>query len=190
MRRWPILRRRDWIVGVALPAAPCLQAPAAPGQSVPPPVTPACIASPFGPRNLPGRPIANGFHQGVDLPAALGAPVRAVASGTILRVQRRGAGGLEMLVRHDGFIGVYSYLGLVSPVILNGGRVVTEGQQLGTVGRSGLTYGPHLYFGMMVNSRFVDPAPSLGLSACSATSVPTAVGSVRTGSDPSATAVR
>ncbi len=131
-----------------------------------PPVSPACISSPFGARVLPDRPLAGRFHPGVDLPAPLGAPVRAVAPGTIIRVQKRGVGGLEMLVQHAGFVGVYSHLGLIAPVILNGKRTVAAGEQVGTVGRSGLTYGPHLYFGMLVDGHPVNPAPYLGIPAC------------------------
>src|SRR4051794_39914669 len=125
--------RMSRIVIPALVLLPSL-AWAAQDHTLPPPMAAACISSPFGPRMLPGRPKAGGFHPGIDLPAPLGASVRAVAPGTIIRVQRRGAGGLEMMVQHDGFIGVYSHLGLISPIILNGGRTVSTGQQLGTVG--------------------------------------------------------
>jgi len=131
-----------------------------------PPVSPACVSSPFGPRLLPNHPRAVGFHNGIDLPAPLGTRVRAVAPGTLIRVQRHGVGGLEMLVQHDGFVGVYSHLGLIAPPILEGQRTVQAGEWLGTVGMSGLTYGPHLYFGMLVGDQPVDPAPFLRITAC------------------------
>lgn len=130
------------------------------------PVTPACVSSPFGPRILPNRPLAGTFHQGIDLPAPIGSPVTAVAPGTLIRIQRHGIGGLEMLIQHDGFIGVYSHLGLVAPLLAEGRRAVYGGERIGTVGRTGLTYGPHLYFGMIVNGQSVDPAPYLRVAAC------------------------
>jgi murein DD-endopeptidase MepM/ murein hydrolase activator NlpD len=133
------------------------------------PVTPACISSPFGPRVLRGRPLAGTFHNGIDLPAPVGAPVWAVAPGTVIRVQRRGVGGLEILVQHAGFVGVYSHLGLIAPIIAEGRRAVHGGQRLATVARSGLSFGPHLYFGMMVDGRPVDPAPYLDVKPCEAT---------------------
>jgi hypothetical protein len=34
--------------------------------------------------------------------------VLATAPGTVIRIQNRGPGGLEMLVQHKGFIGIYS----------------------------------------------------------------------------------
>lgn len=130
------------------------------------PVAPACVSSPFGPRILPNRPLAGTFHSGIDLPAPIGSPVSAVAPGNILRIQRRGVGGLEVLIQHDGFIGVYSHLGLIAPIVADGRKAIYGGERFATVGRSGLTYGPHLYFGMIVNGRSVDPAPYLNLVPC------------------------
>jgi murein DD-endopeptidase MepM/ murein hydrolase activator NlpD len=131
-----------------------------------PPVTPACVSSPFGPRVMAGRPLAGTFHSGIDIPAPIGSPVRAVAPGTVIRIHRRGVGGLEILIQHDGFIGVYSHLGLIAPVLAEGRRAVRGGERIATVGRSGLTYGAHLYFGMIVNGRPVDPAPYLNVVPC------------------------
>jgi murein DD-endopeptidase MepM/ murein hydrolase activator NlpD len=118
------------------------------------PVASACVSSPFGPRILPNRPLAGTFHNGIDLPAAIGSPVRAVAPGTVIRIQ------------HNGFIGIYSHLGLIAPVLAEGGRTIFGGERIATVGRTGLTYGPHLYFGMIMNGHAVDPAPQLHVEPC------------------------
>lgn len=138
----------------------------APGTtSMLPPVEPACVSSPFGPRVLPNRPLAGTFHTGIDLPAPVGSRVIAVAPGTVIRVQRHGIGGLEVLIQHDGFIGIYSHLGLIAPMLAEVGRRFTVGK-IATVGRTGLTYGPHLYFGMIVDGRSVDPAPYIQVVPC------------------------
>lgn len=133
------------------------------------PVGSACVSSPFGPRHLAGKPLAGVFHYGIDLPAPAGAAVRAVAPGTVIRAQRKGVGGLELLIQHDGFVAVYSHLGMVAPVVAEGQRTVTAGERIGVVGRTGVSYGSHLYFGMLVNGRPVDPAPYLGVAPCGAT---------------------
>jgi murein DD-endopeptidase MepM/ murein hydrolase activator NlpD len=133
-----------------------------------PPVVSACVSSPFGPRVLPNRPLAGTFHNGIDLPAPVGSPVIAVGPGSVIRVQRRGVGGLEVLIQHDGFIGVYSHLGLIAPILAEGGKTIYGGERIATVGRSGLTYGPHLYFGMIVDGRSIDPAPYLKIVSCGA----------------------
>jgi|GEM_PF-1132323 len=130
------------------------------------PVSPACVSSPFGPRVLAGRPKAGTFHPGIDLPAPEGAPVRAVAHGHVIRAQRKGPGGFEMLIQHDGFIGVYSHLGRLTPAIAEGKRSVRAGDMVATIGRSGVTYGTHLYFGILVDRQPIDPAPWLGIAPC------------------------
>ncbi len=130
------------------------------------PVSPACVSSPFGPRVLAGRPKAGVFHPGIDLPAAEGAPVRAVARGHVIRAQRKGPGGFEMLIQHEGFIGVYSHLGRLTPAIAEGKRAVQAGEMVATIGRSGVTYGTHLYFGMLVDRQPIDPTPWLAVAPC------------------------
>jgi murein DD-endopeptidase MepM/ murein hydrolase activator NlpD len=130
------------------------------------PVSSACISSPFGPRVLPNRPMAGTYHYGVDLPAPAGAPVRAAAPGQVIRIQHKGPGGLEMLVQHAGFVGVYSHLGTVAPALADGKTTVAAGEKLGVVGDTGVTYGMHLYFEMIQAGRPVDPAPYLGVPQC------------------------
>ncbi len=131
-----------------------------------PPVTPACISSAFGPRILPNQPAAGTYHYGIDLPAAQGAAVLAAAPGTVVRVQRGGPGGLEILVQHDGFVGVYSHLGMVAPAFAEGQHTVAAGEKLGVVGMTGVTSGPHLYFEMILDGKPVDPAPYLRVAQC------------------------
>jgi murein DD-endopeptidase MepM/ murein hydrolase activator NlpD len=131
-----------------------------------PPVSPACISSSFGPRVLPNEPEAGSFHYGVDLPAAVGSAVVATAPGTVVRVQRKGPGGLEMLVQHDGFLGIYSHFGMIMPAFAEGKRTVATGEKLGVVGRTGVSLGPHLYFAMVLGGRPVDPAQYLGVPLC------------------------
>ena len=135
-------------------------------QPLIPPVEPACISSPFGPRVLRDHPQAGRYHYGIDLPAPAGAPVVAIASGKIIRIQKKGPGGLEVLVQHDGFIGIYSHLGAISPAFAEGKRDVAKGEKIAVVGRTGVVSGTHVYFEMIMQGKPVDPAPYLGLSPC------------------------
>ena len=134
--------------------------------SLPSPVTPACVSSPFGPRILPNHPLVGTFHNGIDLPAPDGAPVKAIAPGEVMRVQHHGPGGLEILIQHPGFVGIYSHLGMVSPAIAEGKQSISAGEQIGVVGHTGLTYGMHLFFGMLRDGHAVDPAPYLNVNPC------------------------
>jgi murein DD-endopeptidase MepM/ murein hydrolase activator NlpD len=177
--RWLLSHGIVGILALAIGAAPFESA--AEASRMPdmtpllPPVAAACVSSPFGPRILPNKRLAGTFHNGIDLPAAIGTPVVAVAPGIVVRIHRRGVGGLEVLIQHSGFIGVYSHLGLIAPTLAEGGTKIYAGERIATVGRSGLTYGPHLYFGMIVNGRSVDPAPYLNVVPCGS-GAPTAQG--------------
>jgi murein DD-endopeptidase MepM/ murein hydrolase activator NlpD len=130
------------------------------------PVHPACVSSPFGPRVLAGRPKAGTYHHGIDLPAPAGAVVRAVAAGRVASIHKRGPGGLEIVLQHEGFATLYAHLGTVAPALAEGRRTVATGEKLGVIGRTGVTYGTHLYFELRVGGERVDPAPYLGVGLC------------------------
>lgn len=131
------------------------------------PVTPACISSPFGPRDLP-NPRAFGDHKGIDLPAPAGAWVRAAAAGTVTSIRRTRAGtGLEVELRHaDGLVTRYAHLGTVAPALANGRRRVAEGEAIGRIGRTGITTGTHLHLEVLREGRHLDPAPFFEVSPC------------------------
>ncbi|MGG5888031.1 M23 family metallopeptidase [Falsiroseomonas sp. HC035] len=132
------------------------------------PVTPACISSSFGERReAAGGPRASRLHQGIDLPAPAGAWVVAAAAGHVVAVRRRGAAGLEVELRHpDGRVTRYAHLGSVAPAIATGRRRVAQGERLGRIGRSGITYGTHLHFEVLVQGIRVDPATHLPVRPC------------------------
>ena len=129
----------------------------------------SCISSAFGPRILANHPQAGSYHNGVDLPAPEGAPVRAVASGELLRIQRGGPGGLEVLIQHNGFVSVYSHLASVAPSLGKG--AIAAGDEVGIVGHTGVSFGPHLFFALLEDGRAIDPRPFLGVPLCKGTTV-------------------
>jgi len=127
----------------------------------------SCISSPFGPRMLPNHPQAGTYHNGVDLPAPEGTPVRAVASGKLRRIENGGPGGLEVLIEHDGYVSVYSHLASIAPSL--GKSVIAAGDEIGMVGHTGLSFGPHLFFALLENGRAIDPRQYLGVPLCNGT---------------------
>jgi len=129
----------------------------------------SCISSGFGPRILANRPQAGTYHNGVDLPAAEGTPVRAVASGKLLRIQHSGPGGLEVLIQHNGYVSVYGHLASVARSLGKG--VIAAGDEVGVVGHTGVSFGPHLFFALLEDGRAVDPRPFLGAPLCNGTTV-------------------
>ncbi len=95
------------------------------------------------------------FHTGIDIAAALGAPVRAPADGTVLFAGRMPASGMLVVIDHgNGMSTTYSHL-LSSAV--HAGQHVRRGQLIATVGSSGWSTGPHLFFEVRDNGQPIDP---------------------------------
>ncbi len=132
-----------------------------------PPVTPACVSSPFGWRHTVGPHAPAGFHNGIDLPAPAGALVHSAAAGRILVIKRQGLGGVTVQLQHaDGMITLYAHLGNLVPAIAEGKRIVAAGENLGHVARTGVTYGTHVFFAVLVHGQAVDPLTYLAVPRC------------------------
>ncbi len=82
-------------------------------------------------------------HQGNDIQAAQGTPVRASEEGTVTYAEDGGCGKSFKLTTATGY-----YLGchLVAFADLASGTRVTQGQIVGLVGSTGASTGPHLHF--------------------------------------------
>ena len=120
------------------------------------PVTDGVISSRFGPRD-------GGFHNGIDLAAALYTPVLAAADGVVVTVGHpylASGDTAEVVVIAHGrdFTTLYGHLDdllKLPPVTL--GQTVKAGDIIGYVGMSGRTTGPHLHFMAIFNAKPLDP---------------------------------
>jgi murein DD-endopeptidase MepM/ murein hydrolase activator NlpD len=130
------------------------------------PVANSCVTSPFGPRRALGPGTPAGFHDGIDLRAPAGTPVVAIADGEVLRVHRGGPGGLFVTVRHGDLVALYAHLGRLTPALAEGARTLRQGETLGVAGRSGISYGAHLYFEVRRAGVALDPAMLFDVAAC------------------------
>jgi murein DD-endopeptidase MepM/ murein hydrolase activator NlpD len=96
-------------------------------------------------------------HEGIDLVARYGTPVKAVADGQIEQAGWCGELGHCVRIRHDGgIVSVYGHLSRISDGI-DEGRFVQTGEQIGEVGSSGLSTGPHLHYGIEKDGVYVNP---------------------------------
>jgi len=96
-------------------------------------------------------------HDGVDLVARYGTPVKAMADGKVETAGWAGELGRCIRIEHDhGLVSVYGHLSQISRAVTDGARV-RVGQIIGWVGSSGLSTGPHLHFGLMKNGIYVNP---------------------------------
>jgi hypothetical protein len=128
--------------------------------------------SPFGPRIHPllGRPM---FHTGIDLAAACGTPIHAAADGTVIYARVSASWGGRTIIQHTPTL--KTAYGHQSKFLVTEGQHVMQGQVIGLSGTTGWSTGCHLHFDVIVNDRYVDPAPYLGFAPSDTASVPYAV---------------
>ncbi len=103
----------------------------------------------------------NYYHRGVDYADYNGSPVVAPAAGRISLVGLESQ-GFEIhgnTVGLDHGQGVTSIFIHLSRVNVREGEMVKAGQQIGTVGSTGASTGPHLHWGLYVHGQAVDPVP-------------------------------
>ena len=115
------------------------------------------ITSRFSYRRV--HPILGGVrpHLGVDYGAPTGTPVIAVATGTVVSAGRSGGSGNMVRLRHtNGYETYYLHLSAFGSGIRRGRRVF-QGQEIGKVGSTGLSTGPHLDYRLRKNGVFVNP---------------------------------
>ena len=114
------------------------------------------VTSPFGLRWLSGPDL----HRGVDLQAATGTPVRAMADGSIRFAGVMGGFGNVVWITHrSDVLSVYAHL---SEIQVEVGQPVRRGETIGLSGSSGSVTAPHLHFEVWKGGREVDPVIWLG----------------------------
>jgi murein DD-endopeptidase MepM/ murein hydrolase activator NlpD len=102
-------------------------------------------------------------HPGFDLAAKAGTEVAAAARGTVVHAGPAGTYGNLVTLRHDnGFETRYAHL---SSVDVKLGDLVEAGTELGKVGTTGYSTGPHLHFEVRHDGNAIDPAPLLPLNS-------------------------
>lgn len=99
-------------------------------------------------------------HDGIDLSAPAGLPVKTAAPGQVIFAGEQKGYGLIVIVEHEsGLITLYAHN---RDLRVKTGQKVREGQTVATVGDSGRTSGPHLHFEVRKDGVPVDPLEYLG----------------------------
>jgi murein DD-endopeptidase MepM/ murein hydrolase activator NlpD len=115
---------------------------------------------------VPGGRFVRGFfrgHDGMDIGQATGAPILAAAAGVVVRtgwVSNCGGNQIVIAVGSNLYTGYYH----LSRILVSPGQKVARGQQIGKIGETGCTTGPHLHFSvsrgypLASGSTFYNPA--------------------------------
>ncbi|MDO9378809.1 MAG: M23 family metallopeptidase [Nocardioidaceae bacterium] len=140
----------------ALPSPPVDLGPTGSGALGVP--APGPVTSSFGMRVHPVTGVLK-LHDGMDVGAPCGTPVRAAADGTVVGRTAHPAYGNRVVVSHGGGL-TTSYNHLSRFDVADGTRV-RRGQLLGAVGTTGLSTGCHLHFMVVRDGSPVDPATYL-----------------------------
>jgi murein DD-endopeptidase MepM/ murein hydrolase activator NlpD len=112
------------------------------------------ITSAFGPRRHPIYKKLK-LHEGVDVRASSGMPVKATAAGVVSQVGHDPALGVYVQIKHAfGFETLYGHL---SGYCVRPGQLVSRNEPIGKVGATGLATGPHLHYSIKKNGSTVDP---------------------------------
>ena len=116
------------------------------------------IASGFGYRFHPILHTSR-MHTGIDLTARKGTPVYATAAGTVVVAGKNlsdfSGYGVVCVVDHGyGYQTLYGHL---TDLKVKRGQKVSRGQQVGTVGSTGLAQAPHLHYEVIQNGKKVNP---------------------------------
>ncbi len=108
------------------------------------------------------------FHDGIDIGAPEGTPIRAIEAGEVIYSdQLRGYGNM-VIVRHAG--GIVSVYAHNETNLVREGQTVARGEVVARVGSTGRVTGPHLHFEIRRNNAAEDPLRYLPQLCCLAAS--------------------
>jgi len=120
------------------------------------------ITSTFGHRENPFGGNNVETHKGLDIAAPYGSPVRAMAKGSVEFAGLRGGFGNCIMLKHgNGFETLYGHL---SKILVKVGQQINIGQQIGNVGSTGRSTGPHLHYEIHHYGEKINPQPFLTLN--------------------------
>ncbi|MCW3488890.1 peptidoglycan DD-metalloendopeptidase family protein [Dethiobacter alkaliphilus] len=110
------------------------------------------ISSGYGPR-------WGSFHNGIDIAAPTGTPIKAIASGTVVTAGwRQGYGYMVRIDHHNGWQSLYGH---ASRLFVSEGQSVDSGHQIAAVGATGNATGPHLHLEMIYQDEHRNPIQHL-----------------------------
>ncbi|TGN20491.1 M23 family metallopeptidase [Leptospira idonii] len=107
--------------------------------------------------NKIGRP-----HGGVDFRGKIGTPIFAIQDGTVVLARKMYYEGNFTILDHGNKI--FSFYMHQDEIGVKVGDKVKKGQEIGKVGTTGMSTGPHLHLGAKIADTLIDPLSLIALS--------------------------
>ena len=113
------------------------------------------VTSTYGDRISPftGRPQ---MHKGIDIANRVGTSVVAPANGIVVKAGANGGFGKSVVISHG--YGIKTTYGHLSEVFVKTGQRVERGEDIGAMGNTGRSTGPHLHYEVTYNDVSVNPS--------------------------------
>jgi murein DD-endopeptidase MepM/ murein hydrolase activator NlpD len=121
------------------------------------------VTSRYGRRNSPFRGSTRDYHTGIDLAVDEASPVLSSADGIVVYAEFKRGYGNAILIKHpNGLETLYAHL---HKILIEKDAEVCRGQQIGLVGSTGRSTGPHLHYEIRENGEPIDPDPFIELAS-------------------------
>lgn len=168
MRRLDILNKKAYIQSVSFDDVSALTKRAADMASCIPSITPITtdrnimhLSSMFGYRTDPASKTVK-MHTGLDFAARRGTPIYSTGNGTVTKVGFDFYGYGHYVVVDHGF-GYKTRYGHMDKIGVVEGQTVIRGEQIGTVGNTGKSFGNHVHYEVIYKGKCVNPLNYLDL---------------------------
>lgn len=112
------------------------------------------ITSYFGRRPDPFTGVPSS-HSGIDLAVPLGTPIRSSMAGRVVYAGFSNIYGNYVIINHGN--GYQTLYGHMYKILTRVGQYIEQGTQIGLVGSTGYSTGPHLHFSVYKDGKLIDP---------------------------------
>lgn len=109
----------------------------------------------FGFRSNPFGGGSSEFHPGQDIAAPRGTPVIATADGVVVKADWQNGYGQTVVIDHGN--GLTTRYGHLSKIEVTQGQEIKRGEELGQIGSTGRSTGPHLHYEVRIGDVAVSP---------------------------------
>ncbi|MED5430501.1 MAG: M23 family metallopeptidase [Pseudomonadota bacterium] len=95
------------------------------------------------------------YHNGIDIAAKMNDPIVAPSAGRVIVVGDFFYNGKFIYIDHGkGLLSIFIHL---NEILVKKGESVKKGDEIGKIGTSGRSTGPHVHWSVMLNQTYIDP---------------------------------